>query len=177
MRRQVAELVRAAPAGPAGNKLVTVDGFSGARKSTRARELAQELAAHCWRSRTCAPAGTDLHRVPGLARRGISDAARRDDCYAGRRGTGARPARASPRAAAGSVVVLEGAEPARRSAGPGRPGDLGGRRPGRPGGAAAGQAGWPALRAVPADGSAGPRRRSPRHRAPRGARRRRARSS
>nr|WP_255426280.1 hypothetical protein [Pseudonocardia sp. C8] len=71
--RRVAELVRAAPAGPAGNRLVTVDGFSGAGKSTRARELARELAAPLLEIEDLCPGWDGLHRVPGLARRGIGD--------------------------------------------------------------------------------------------------------
>jgi hypothetical protein len=69
----VARLVHAAPAGPAGNRLVTVDGFSGAGKSTRARELADRLGAPLLEIEDLCPGWDGLPRVPALARRGIGD--------------------------------------------------------------------------------------------------------
>ncbi|ALE85482.1 hypothetical protein XF36_21955 [Pseudonocardia sp. HH130629-09] len=69
----VARLVHAAPAGPAGNRLVTVDGFSGAGKSTRARELADRLGAPLIEIEDLCPGWDGLSRVPALARRGIGD--------------------------------------------------------------------------------------------------------
>lgn len=69
----VAGLVATAPAGPAGNRLVTVDGFSGAGKSTRARELADRLAAPLLEVEDLCPGWDGLARVPALARRGIGD--------------------------------------------------------------------------------------------------------
>ncbi|MEJ8281211.1 hypothetical protein [Pseudonocardia spirodelae] len=69
----VAALVHAAPAGPAGNRLVTVDGFSGAGKSTRSRELAGRLGAPLLEIEDLLPGWDALDRLPGLARHGIGD--------------------------------------------------------------------------------------------------------
>ncbi|MBP2371112.1 hypothetical protein [Pseudonocardia parietis] len=69
--RRAAGLVRCAPAGPAGNRLVTVDGFSGAGKSTRARELAGALDAPLLEIEDLCPGWDGLVRAPELARRGI----------------------------------------------------------------------------------------------------------
>ena len=71
--RRVAELVRSAAPGPAGNRLVTVDGFSGAGKSTRAAELAHRLAAPLLEIEDLCPGWDGLARVPELARRGIGE--------------------------------------------------------------------------------------------------------
>lgn len=71
--RRAADLVRCAPAGPAGNRLVTVDGFSGAGKSTRAQELAGALDAPLLEIEDLCPGWDGLVRAPELARRGIGD--------------------------------------------------------------------------------------------------------
>ncbi|ANY06215.1 hypothetical protein [Pseudonocardia sp. HH130630-07] len=70
---RAAALVRAARPGPAGNRLVTVDGFSGAGKSTLAAELSRELAAPLLEAEDLCPGWSGLERVPELARRGIGD--------------------------------------------------------------------------------------------------------
>lgn len=70
---RVAGAVRAAPAGPAGHRLVTVDGFSGAGKSTRAVELAGLLDAPLLEIEDLCPGWAGLPRVPGLARDGIGE--------------------------------------------------------------------------------------------------------
>lgn len=69
--RRAAALVRSAPPGPAGNRLVTLDGFSGAGKSTRARQLARQLDAPLLELEDLCPGWEGLARAPELARRGI----------------------------------------------------------------------------------------------------------
>lgn len=69
----VADLVRAADAGPAGNRLVTVDGFSGAGKSTLAAYLAGPLGAPVITLEEIYPGWDGLARTPALARRWIGD--------------------------------------------------------------------------------------------------------
>ena len=71
--RRAARTVLAAPAGPAGNRLVTVDGFSGAGKSSRATELAHRLDAPLLEIEELCPGWDGLARVPQLARDGIGD--------------------------------------------------------------------------------------------------------
>ncbi|MFP5072386.1 hypothetical protein ACLFMI_22310 [Pseudonocardia nantongensis] len=71
--RRAARTVLAAPAGPAGNRLVTVDGFSGAGKSSRATELAHRLDAPLLEIEDLCPGWDGLARVPQLARDGIGD--------------------------------------------------------------------------------------------------------
>lgn len=69
----VADLVRAADAGPTGNRLVTVDGFSGAGKSTLAAHLARFVGAPLLTLEEIYPGWDGLARTPGLARRWIGD--------------------------------------------------------------------------------------------------------
>ncbi|WP_145982717.1 MULTISPECIES: hypothetical protein [unclassified Pseudonocardia] len=71
--RRAAALVRSAPAGPAGNRLVTVDGFSGAGKTTRSGELARELGAPLLEIEDLCPGWAGLPRAPELARHGIGE--------------------------------------------------------------------------------------------------------
>lgn len=71
--QRVAGLVRCAPPGGAGNRLVTVDGFSGAGKSTRAGALAAALDAPLLEFEDLCPGWDGLSRAPALARRGIGD--------------------------------------------------------------------------------------------------------
>lgn len=65
--------IRAAGAGPAGNRLVTVDGFSGAGKSTLAGRLARALDAPLVTLEEIYPGWDGLARAPALARRWIGD--------------------------------------------------------------------------------------------------------
>ena len=69
----VAALVRAAPAGPAGNRMVGVDGFSGAGKSTLATELAGRLGAPLLTLEEITPGWVGLAEAVELARTGIGD--------------------------------------------------------------------------------------------------------
>lgn len=70
----VAALVRAAPAGPAGNRLVAVDGFSGAGKSTLAGRLARRLGAPLLTLEEMTPGWDGLADAVVLARSAIGDA-------------------------------------------------------------------------------------------------------
>ncbi|MET0187989.1 MAG: hypothetical protein ABW212_03255 [Pseudonocardia sediminis] len=70
---ELARLVRAAAAGPAGNRLVTVDGFSGAGKSTLAARLAGVLDAPLLTLEEIYPGWDGLASSPALARRWIGD--------------------------------------------------------------------------------------------------------
>lgn len=107
--RRVAGLVRSAAAGPAGNRLVAVDGFSGAGKSTRAAELAGELDAPLLEIEDLCPGWDGLPRVPQLARAGIGDplAAGRPLRWTSWDWTGDRPGAVREHPPSG-VVVLEG---------------------------------------------------------------------
>lgn len=69
----VASLVRAAVPGPAGNRLVTVDGFSGAGKSTLAGQLAEFLDAPSITLEEIYPGWDGLASTPALARGWIGD--------------------------------------------------------------------------------------------------------
>ncbi|MDN5916077.1 MAG: hypothetical protein L0I76_13400 [Pseudonocardia sp.] len=69
----VASAVHAADAGPAGNRLVTVDGFSGAGKSTLATRLAGFLDAPSITLEEIYPGWDGLAEAPALARRWIGD--------------------------------------------------------------------------------------------------------
>lgn len=69
----VAALVRAAPAGPAGNRLVGVDGFSGSGKSTLASALARRLGAPLLALEEMTPGWDGLAEAVGLARAGIGE--------------------------------------------------------------------------------------------------------
>lgn len=70
---QVAGLVRAAPAGPAGHRLVGVDGFSGSGKSTLAARLAQCLGAPLLTLEEITPGWDGLAAATRIARSAIGD--------------------------------------------------------------------------------------------------------
>lgn len=69
----VASAVRASTAGPAGNRLVTMDGFSGAGKSTLAALLTRELDAPLLCLEEIYPGWDGLAQAPALAVRWIGD--------------------------------------------------------------------------------------------------------
>lgn len=69
----MAALVRAAPAGPAGNRLVAVDGYSGAGKSTLAGRLARRLGAPLLTLEEMTPGWDGLADAVVLARGAIGE--------------------------------------------------------------------------------------------------------
>lgn len=69
---RVAAAIGAAPAGPAGHRLVCLDGYSGAGKSTLTAELADHLAAPLLTLEEIYPGWDGLARTPELARRWIA---------------------------------------------------------------------------------------------------------
>lgn len=71
--RRVVELLSAAPAGPAGNRLLCVDGFSGAGKTTVARALGGLLDAPVLALDEIYPGWDGLAAAPAIARDGIGD--------------------------------------------------------------------------------------------------------
>ena len=71
--QRVAEHLAAAPAGPAGNRLLCVDGFSGAGKSTVASAVAGYLDAPVLALDEIYPGWDGLAAAPAIAREGIGD--------------------------------------------------------------------------------------------------------
>lgn len=69
----VAAMIRASRPGPAGNRLVGVDGFSGSGKSTLAGRLARRLGAPLLTLEEITPGWDGLAAAIGLARDRIGD--------------------------------------------------------------------------------------------------------
>ncbi|MFP5022587.1 nucleoside/nucleotide kinase family protein [Pseudonocardia phyllosphaerae] len=105
----VTAAVDAAAPGPAGNRLIAVDGFSGAGKSTRAAELAGHLGAPLLEIEDLYPGWHGLGHAPGLARDGIGEPLARGRTLRWTSWDWAhdRPGQVRERAPA-PVVVLEG---------------------------------------------------------------------